>query len=365
MTYLLDNYKKRAKELGKSDAFIKETSKYINTLTAQQLPVIFSLPHLCLSSTVSIRHTVQVCESNRRDFYKRFKIKKKRGGYRVIQTPTNELKYLQKWILVNILEKVPSHSASKGFEKNLSIKDNAECHLNANCILKIDLLRFFDSINERRIYGIFKSLGYRENLCVYFAKICTIEQDEAFFKAFKKNEQTLKEYLIEKNEGILPQGAPSSPKLSNLILRRLDYRLSRLCEKRKINYSRYADDLTFSGNEEDLKKIKKIAYKIIQSENLFVNFGKTRFLKRGSPFYVTGLSIHNDKVKVIGRKKKEIEHHLYHCHKNGVVGHLTRAGITNKNFKDWLFGSICFVYSIEPEIGQTFFDKFNKINWPL
>ncbi len=365
MTYPLDNFKKKAVELKRSEEFINETSEYIKALSTQGLPVIFSLPHLCLNSTTSIRHTINICESNRRDFYKRYKLKKKRGGYRVIQTPENELKYLQRWILNNILEKIPSHKSCKGFDKNSSIKKNAECHLNVECILKIDLLRFFDSINERRIYGIFKSLGYKENLCVSFAKICSIEQDENFYKAFKSNEQKLKSYLIAKNEGILPQGSPSSPKLANLVLRRLDHRLSKLCSNKNVNYSRYADDLTFSGNEKDLKNLKKVIYKIINSENLFVNFGKTRFLKRGSSYFVTGLSVHNDEVKVIKRTKKEIEHHLFHCLKNGVTGHMIKAKIKNRNFKDWLYGNICFVFSIEPQKGQEYFDKFNKIDWPL
>lgn len=365
MTYLLDIYKQKASELERGDEFIKETSEYFESLSNKELPVVFSLPHLCLTSTVSIRHTISICESNRRDFYKRFKIKKKRGGYRVIQTPSNELKFLQKWILNNILEKIPSHNSCKGFDKDTSIKKNAECHLNTDCVLKIDLLRFFDSINERRVYGIFKSLGYIENLCVSMAKLCTIEHKESFYNSFKSNEQKLKDYLIDKDEGVLPQGAPSSPKLANLVLRRLDLRLTKLCNKRKINYSRYADDLTFSGNEIDLRNIKKIIYRIIHSENLFVNFGKTKFLKRGSSFFVTGLSVHNNEVQVIKRKKKEIEHHLYHCLNNGVMGHLIKAKITNRNFKDWLFGNICFVYSIEPIIGQEFFDKFNRVEWPL
>lgn len=365
MTNLLDKYKQKASELKRSEDFIKETSEYIQLISEQDLPVIFSLPHLCLASTVSIRNTINICESNRRDFYKRFKIKKKRGGYRVIQTPTNELKFLQKWILKNILEKIPSHESCKGFDKNTSIKKNAECHLNAECVLKIDLLRFFDSVNERRIYGVFKSLGYRKNLCVSLAKICTIEQDENFYNSFKKNEENLKNYLTTKGEGILPQGAPSSPKLANLILRRLDYRLTELCKKKHLNYSRYADDLTFSGKETDLRNIKKVIYKIIIDENLFVNFGKTKFLTRGNSYFVTGLSVHNDEVKVIKRKKKEVEHHLFHCLKNGVMGHLNKANIKNRNFKDWLFGNICFIYSIEPKVGQDFFDKFNKIDWPL
>lgn len=365
MTFLLDKYKESALASNHSNEFISETIEYANFLSLKNLPVLFSLPHLCLASAVSIKNTLEICNSSRIEYYKRFKIKKRRGGYRTIQTPTNELKYLQKWILRNILEKVPSHKSCTGFDKLSSIKKNAEIHLNAECILKIDLLRFFDSINEKRIYGIFKSFGYQNNLCVSLAKICTIKQNETFYNTFKKNEDNLKQYLLSKDEGILPQGAPTSPKLANLILRNLDERLERLCSKYNVNYSRYADDLTFSGKKENLLYLKKIIYKIIYSENLFANIGKTKFIVRGNPYLVTGLSVHNEEVKVIRRKKKEIEHHLYHCIKNGVIVHLIKSNIGNRNFKDWLFGNICFVYSIEPKVGQNYFNDFNKIEWPL
>ena len=127
-----------------------------------------------LAPGVHIERIITLTRSNRIDSYKRFKLKKKRGCFRVIQTPNDELKYLQRWILKNILEKVPSHESCKGFDKNTSIKQNADTHLKSDAILKLDLLRFYDSINEKRIYGIFKSFGYHPNLAVSLAKICTI-----------------------------------------------------------------------------------------------------------------------------------------------------------------------------------------------
>lgn len=365
MTFPLEKFIDKSIELGHSQEFIDETSNYINKIVEKNLPVIFSLPHLCLLAEVSIENTMQICESYRNNFYKRFKLMKKSGGFRVIQTPQNELKYLQNWILKNILENIPSHSSCKGFDKNTSIKQNAQVHLETECILKIDLLRFFDSINEKRVYGIFKSLGYQKNLCVYLAKICTIKQSESYYNSFKKNESNLRNFLLSKNEGILPQGSPTSPKLSNLILRHLDHRLTILCNNNNVKYSRYADDLTFSGKKETLINLKKVIYKIIFDENLFVNYGKTKLITRGNSFLVTGLSVQNLKVQIIKRKKKEIEHHLHHCLKNGVIMHMRKANITNRNFKDWLYGHICFIYSIEEDIGKEYFDKFNKIQWPL
>jgi len=365
MTFPFCRKKNQNEEITHSKGFKKDIEEYSKILIHKNLPVIYSLPHLCLLAGVNIHNITKLCSSDRIEDYKRFKLKKRRGGYRVIQTPNDELKHLQRWILFNILEKIPSHLSCKGFDKSSSIRENASVHLNSQALLKLDLLRFYDSINEKRIYGIFKSIGYHTNLCVSLAKICTIVPDKLFCNSFQKKELLLKDFILNKNEGILAQGAPTSPKLSNLITRNLDKRLTGLSLKNGINYSRYADDITFSGNLNQLVKIKKIAYRIIREENLFVNYSKTKLIKKGGQFYVTGLNVDNDTVTVSNKKKREIEHHIFHCIKNGVENHLIISKIYNRNFKDWLLGNIAFIYSVEKEIGQKYFDDFNKIQWPI
>lgn len=348
-----------------SKGFNLDIRIYSDLLVSKGLPVIYSLPHLCLLAGVDIERIINITESDRIIYYKRFKLKKKRGGFRVIQTPNDELKYLQRWILKNILEKVPSHKSCKGFDKNTSIKQNADTHLKSEALLKLDLLRFYDSINERRIYGIFKSLGYHPNLAVSLAKICTIVPDEMFISSFRLQEIELKDYIVSKNEGILAQGSPTSPKLSNLISINLDIRFTGLANKNGLNYSRYADDLTFSGNFKQLQKVKKVIYRIIREESLFPNYSKTKFIKIGGKFLVTGLNIQNSITTVPKKKKKEIEHHLFHCIDNGVENHIKTAKINNRNFKDWLYGNICFVFSIEQKKGIEYFKEFEKIQWPI
>jgi len=365
MTFPLDKFLVKAEAIGHSNEYLEDISNYVSNLENKNLPVIFSFPHLCLLAGVNIGNIAKIYNSGRIDAYKRFKLKKKRGGYRVIQSPENELKYLQRWVLHNILEKIPSHSSCKGFDKRTSIKQNAEMHLNKQGILKIDLLRFYDSINEKRILGIFKSMGYHQNLAVSLAKICTLRPNQTFLNSFKSTEQTLKDRIKKSVEGILPQGAPTSPKLSNLIARRLDIRLAALGNKNNLSYSRYADDITFSGEIESLNNIRKIIYRIIREENFYVNYDKTKLLIRGNPFFVTGLSVNNNIVTVPKKRKKDIEHHLFHCIKNGVEIHLNKCGIKKRNFKDWLLGNIAFVYSVEKPLGEKYFNDFNKIEWPM
>lgn len=229
----------------------------------------------------------------------------------------------------------------------------------------MDLQRFYDSITENRIFGIFKSLGYHPNLAVSLAKICTLVPDEYILRSFKLKEKELKDLLIDNQIGILAQGAPSSPKISNLICQSLDRRLLGLAVKHELKYSRYADDLTFSGDYENLIKVKRIISRIVKEEKLFVNHSKTKLIKQGGKFFITGLNVDNDKTTIPRKTKKKIEHHLFHCKKNGVANHLKTCGITNRNFKDWLLGNIAFVFSVEQDLGKKYFDDFNQIQWPI
>ncbi|KAA8480060.1 RNA-directed DNA polymerase [Arcticibacter tournemirensis] len=364
MDYPLDDVLEAARDEGHTTLFVADIEAYVKYLTARQLPVIYSLAHLAISMGMNIDMMVRLAESNRRDYYKRFKLQKRAGGFRTIQSPDNPLRYIQRWILANILNKIPSHPACLGFDPTTSILKNATVHVNQKAILKIDLLRFFDSINEKRVYGIFKSIGFHPNLSVSLAKLCTIVHGKNFFSEFREHEVEIRDRIISDSTGILPQGGPTSPKLANLVARRLDSRLQGLCEKNGLKYSRYADDLTLSGDKDILERVRKTVYKIIRDEGFFPNLSKTRLLLRGQKFMVTGLDISNEKPRVSRKKKKEIEHHLYHCQK-GVQRHIQKAKITQRNYKDWLLGSICFVHGIEPSVGKLYFSEFAKIEWPL
>lgn len=349
-----------------SDSFTNDINAYAARLNAVNLPCIYSLPHLCLLSRINIQDIINVSDSERTDHYSRFKLRKKSGGFRIISIPSPQLKYLQRWILYNILNKIRSHIACKGFDPETSIKLNAQVHLNSESLLRIDLLRFYDSINEKRVFGVFKNMGYHSNLAVSMAKLVTVKPDRKMFASFKKNELALKQKILaQPMEGILPQGAPTSPKIANLISRNLDKRLSAFAEKNGLKYTRYADDLVFSGSETILAGAKKAIYRIIKEENFFINYGKTKLVKRGGKFLVTGLNVQSTTVKVPKIMKKDIEHHLFNCLKNGAHIHMMKSKIKKRNFKDWLLGNICFVYSIEPETGERYFKYFNKIVWPI
>jgi hypothetical protein len=153
--------------------------------------------------------------------YTRFSIPKRRGGTRPIEAPSDKLKALQRRILHRLLNPLEAHSAATGFARGRSIVDNARPHVGQSAVINIDLADFFSTITIERVAETLRGLGWSVDAATILSRICT-------------------------HDGRLPQGAPTSPAISNLVCRRLDARLSKLIEKKGGRYTRYADDLTIS-----------------------------------------------------------------------------------------------------------------------
>src|SRR5690606_36886562 len=184
--------------------------------------------------------------------YKTDSIPKKSGGVRTICQLSRRLKGLQSWILVTILNNIQVSSACKRYRKGGSTIENAIPHIGANTVLNLDLKDVFPTVTDRRVFNIFKTTGYNNLISTVFTNICTYE-------------------------GKLPQGSPCSPYLANLSAWTLDLRIQGYVGKRGISYTRYADDLSFSGlNPSKVVKIIPMITTIIDDENFKVNHKKTR-----------------------------------------------------------------------------------------
>lgn len=361
---------------GHSEEFLKDVLAYAEHLHARGYPIIFSRKHLAQIWGITYSE-ISILINSRESQYIYYAIKKRSGGKRPIMSPHKGLLTSQKWINKNILQKVPLDDSCKGFRKGFSIKDNAAVHVSQPFVLKIDLFRFFETINERRVFGVFKSLGYHPNLAFDLAKICTASLIPNNYKGSVSSEKAARIHFFWKdlNEGyelnykglepVLPQGAPTSPMLSNIIGTKLDKRLNGFAKKNQINYSRYADDITFSGNYENLPKISFIR-KIIEDEGFRINESKTRLLNSGNRQIVTGLVV-NDGVKLPKKFKKEIFRHLHFLKRFGPEAHLRKVA-PDKNivsFKWWLEGKIQYVKSVEPKTWEKMYNIFkNEIKWP-
>lgn len=377
-SFPFEQFRENAISEGRSLAFIESCVKYGQFLESRDYPVLFSLQHLAIAMGVQsnfLKHltnesksSIEMLSSNFNEIkYNHFFLKKRSGGYREIMSPHKDLKYIQKWILFNILSKFPLEKCCTGFRTGISIKDNAIVHSYADKILKVDLLKFYDTITQKRVYGVFQSMGYAKNLSYSLAKICTGKHNDKYWIDFTQKEKEMLSFLFETRPAILPQGSPSSPMLANIVATRLDKRFSALAQKMDFSYSRYADDLTFSVGKEGCLPPLKLIREIISNEEFYINENKITYMNKGSKQYVTGLTVTNG-VHTSKKHRKKIGRHIYFCRKFGVEDHLEKhheqfPGYGVLQFHDWLYGHICFINSIDKEYSNKLLNDFNKISW--
>lgn len=272
--------------------------------------------------------------------YEKIKIPKKNGGFRNLDIPNKELKKIQRQILNEILynEKimVNINKNCKGFMKELGIYDNAVPHIKKKYVLNIDINNFFGSITDEKTKSKVKDY-FDDNEIDLILKFC-----------FK--------------DGILPQGAPTSPMISNIILKEFDDKIESIVkifnDKQKNNnqeysYTRYADDITISGGDEIFKFIKILSKKL-KYENFSLNNKKTRIFKSHKRQLVTGLVV-NQKVNVNKEYYKRLRQELYYISKYGIEDHLKNQNldIDSESYLKSLDGKIKFVDYYSKKRGEA------------
>ena len=221
--------------------------------------------------------------------YRRFVIPKRGGGRAGHLGPMPILKAAQHWILRNIAEKLPVHGAAHGFLPGRSTVSNAAAHADARVLVKMDVKDFFPTVTLQRVKGIFRKAGYREQVATLLALLCTESPREVV-------EQDGQTYYVSLGPRCLPQGAPTSPALTNTLCLRLDRRLSGLARRLGFGYTRYADDLTFSlppGREGAPRTgaLMGLVRRIVAAEGFRLHPDKTRVHRSGGRQQVTGLVV--------------------------------------------------------------------------
>lgn len=328
--------KKEMEEQGESDEYISLCVGYAQKLSENNVPVIFDFTHLALLLGLEPAILSYYLFASEEEYYSTYAIAKKAGGYRVIDVPSDRLKGIQKWILKNILRNVEVHDKCFGFMEGKSIYANALNHVGKECVLNLDLKDFFPSISIKDVFWVFYNLGYSKKVSYYLAK------------------------LLTKN-GVLPQGSPASPMISNIVGMRLDRRLDKLANSYDAYYSRYADDITISGTGAIIKMIP-IVERIIKEENFYVNENKTRYAFSYQRQEVTGLIV-NKKVSVPKKYIKDFKKEIYYCTKYGVTSHLKRIKNTKAFFKEYMYGKAYFINMVDQVLGKKLLEQLEAIEW--
>ena len=258
--------------------------------------------------------------------YQEFWMRKRSGGYRMISAPDKDLQAIQSTIYSRILSSVTIvHPAAVGFRCGRSVVDNAAPHLGKRYVLKMDIHDFFGSIRSPRVRQTFKKIGYPENVSKVLGALCCLHRH-------------------------LPQGAPTSPALSNIVGYEMDRKLAALAAEYGLTYTRYADDLTFSGDVFPKEQIIPQVKRIIRDEKFEPNHKKTHFMNQSSKKIITGVSVASGvKLTIPKSKKREIRKNVYFILTKGLAEHQRRIGSHDPAYLKRLIGMLCYWRAIEPD----------------
>lgn len=410
MSIHTNTYTRILKTKSFSAPYVKAVIKHSTPLKVGGIPIILSLKHLAILSDISYNELYAIVHRTA-NYYRVFSIKKKSGGKRWITVPSHSLMKVQRWINQNILysnhaqRTCSSHATA--YIKELGHIRNAELHHDSTHIIKLDITRFFESISERQVFHVFSNLGYKPYVAFVLTRVCTrilYDSSDSRKKTDPKRWSSNKNYKFDTSKqddidnsgevfddfvevgdnwsfnnfqeyghtsipprsvGHLPQGAPTSPMLANLVCNNLDNSLSQIASEAELVYTRYADDIIFSGEIDNRTTatclIRQIS-KELRVSGFKVNFQKTRYCSSGARMIVTGICINDVECLRVPREYKDlIRQEIYFLMKFGVNGHCQHRGIKNPlSYLMRLEGKIRYVQSIETTKGNILMCAFKK-----
>lgn len=295
---------------------------YAKGLESSGLPVLFSLKHIAFEADVDASFLASVVDRQQRH-YRLFNLPKRRGGSRAISVPTPYLAHAQRWILDNILDTIPISPAATGFRNGSSISKNADAHRVHEQLLKMDVRDFFGSITRADVERLFLSLGYTPKVSYSLSRICTLF-------------------------GRLPQGAPTSPALSNIFMREFDKVCVEHFSAKSMAYTRYADDISISGVAVSSHEIGFVVENL-RPHGLRLAPEKTVIADRTKKKIVTGVSISSGQNRLPRPNRRTLRQIVHYICKFGLDEHLRHIQNRDPIYKFRLLGKLNHWKSIEPD----------------
>ncbi|MFV8755547.1 reverse transcriptase family protein [Nannocystaceae bacterium ST9] len=287
--------------------------------------------------------------------YHRWHVPKRSGGVRLISAPKPDLKRVQTWIARNITEHLPVHGAAHGFLAGRSTLSNATVHAGARVVVKFDLKDFYPTIDVRRVKGLLRKAGYGEQVATVLALLCTESPRETI-------EIGGRIHHVAIGTRSLPQGAPTSPSLTNALVLHMDARLSGLARKLGFRYTRYADDLTFSyhgAGKVPVARLRKGVETIATAEGFVVHDKKTRVMRDGGRQKVTGLVVNAAPEGVpAARVPRKMLRELRAAIHNREQGKPGKEGETIDQLKGWA----AYVFMCDATKGRALLDRLEAIS---
>lgn len=336
--------------------------------TPQDLAALLGVDAGTLAWLADVKGLERHVDDNRLRHY-RWTFTPRDGGRppRPIAAPKQRLKVAQRIVLREILDRIPGHDAAHGFVRGRSALSNAEKHVGRRVVLHFDLEDFFPSVGAGRVYGIFRTAGYPEAVAHVLTGLATtivpLRAWDALPRPTELRAITAHHRLGRRlAQPHLPQGAPTSPALANLAAHRLDRRLSGLASAFGATYTRYADDLVLSGDDELLRRwrtAQRAVAEIAADEGLRLQERKTRLTTRAGRQQVTGVTV-NARANVSRREVDHLRAVLHDAATNGPEA-ANRAGVPD--FRRHLHGRVAWVTQVNAVRGARLREKLDAIAW--
>jgi RNA-directed DNA polymerase len=320
-----------------------EFVEYAERLVRHGVPVLFSPAHLAWTLGVPFNEMTDWAAAPP---YREFFIAKRRGGVRRIEAPEFGLKYVQTQIRRTITSRLPVADCAHGFVPGRSIVTNAAPHVGKAVVAKFDIEDYFGSIDASRVSVLLTPLGYAPSVVTILSDLCTLN-------------------------GRLPQGAPTSPDLANATSVGLDRDLLALATSNGLSYTRYADDLTFSGDAAGHPSIRAAVDEIVRRHEFRLNEEKTAILSRATQQRVTGIVV-NDRSNWPRDTRRWIRQQVHYLERYGVDGHLRReaerdgvaGGRVRANYRDFIYGHVYALHSVRPDEAVGYLQRLDALSWP-
>lgn len=296
----------------------------------------------------------------------RWKVLPKRDGFRFVAAPKPRLKEIQRRILRHVLAEIPLHPAAHGCVPGRSVRTAVEPHQRARVLIRLDLENFFPTITGPRVRGLLAAQGYDAALAGAIAGLCTTRVPVSVWAAAPRpHDPASIDRHVRLGELLraphLPQGAPTSPALANAVLFGLDRRLAALAERFGARYTRYVDDLTFSGRPfllTNRHRFLDAAMTVVLDEGFAIAHRKTAVQTAAGRVHTLG-AVLNDRPTLPRPERDRLRAIVHNC---VVHGGMTQAR-GRANFPAALLGRIAAAGSLDPELGARLRADYNRIDW--
>ncbi|WP_313437042.1 reverse transcriptase family protein [Stenotrophomonas sp.] len=385
-------FKKNSRGRDVSDTVIENALASARILRRRSAgaPPLFSLRHLSYISGADYGFLRRVVSRSAAPTdYRVFRLRKRAclngvPRYRVIAIPSPDLMQAQRWICQEVISRVEPHAASTAFSKGSTLVKAVEPHCGCKWLIKMDVRRFFESINEIAVYRVFRRLGYQALVSFEMARICTRMPYSGASKAREAASHSKKWGILPRSMevisaysmstypmmGHLPQGAPTSPMLSNLVAREFDEKVEELAAALGWVYTRYADDICFSTSEDsshaDCRRVIGMISKVMGKYGFSPNSSKTKISGPGSRKIVLGLLADGDAPRLTRQFRAGIRQHVHYLKKYGPSQHSVARGFLSViGLRNHLFGLLAYARQVDPIYALSVEDELRALDWAL